>query len=64
MGHETRLEQLTRRTYRIRLERPALRESNKPAPLVPAIWRALPGAATPSRNHGASSPDPEHARRG
>ncbi len=64
MGNETRLEQLTKRTYRIRLERPGYRESSRHGPLVPAIWLALPGAATPPRAGRTSSPDPEHARRG
>lgn len=64
MGYETRLEQLTKRTYRIRLERPAFRESSRPTPLVPALWRALPCDAAPSRERRTSSPDPDHARRG
>jgi hypothetical protein len=64
MGNETRLEQLTKRTYRIRLDRPGHRESGRPRLLVPAGSRALPGAETPTRHGRTSSPDPEHARRG
>ena len=64
MGNETRLERLTRRTYRVRLARPAVSESSRPALLAPAIWRVIPGETTPARDGRSSSPDPEAVRGG
>ena len=63
MGNETRLEQLTKRTYRIRLERPRIRESrsNVPAP----VMRVAPTTfATRVHRGGSHALSPEEEGRG